>query len=257
MIHIKNPREIELMRQSSLIVVDVLDAMEDAVRPGVSTFELNQLAERIIKKAKAKAVFKGYRISNLPPYPYSICASINDIVVHGYSKKDRILKEGDIIGIDVGVRKNGYCGDAARTYAVGKVSKESLRLMKVTEEALYNGIAKAIVGNRVEDISYAIMETAHRNNISVADNLTGHGVGRKLHEDPVVPNIGKPGKGKRLKAGMTLAIEPMFNLGRPETVERGWEFYTKDKSRSAHYEHTIVITNDGPLILTKKGHNYG
>ncbi|RLC47743.1 MAG: type I methionyl aminopeptidase [Candidatus Cloacimonadota bacterium] len=257
MIHIKSQREIKLIRESALIVAEVLDAIEYAIRPGVSSYELNQLAERIIKKAKAKAAFKGYRISDLPPYPYAICASINNIVVHGYSTKNRILKDGDIIGIDVGVYKNGYYGDAARTYAVGKVSKQALRLMEVTKSALYNGIAKAIVGNRVGDISYAIMETAHKNNMSVADNLTGHGVGKKLHEDPMIPNIGEMGKGPRLKAGMTLAIEPMFNIGGPETIEHGWEFYTKDKSLSAHYEHTIVITNDGPQILSERVHNYG
>lgn len=250
MISIKSKTEIELMRESNRIVAEVLYQLAKMMKPGISTWELNEKAGEIIARNSAEAAFKGYQMDGLNPYPFSICASINNEIVHGYSSKDKILQDGDIIGIDVGVRKNGFCGDGARTFAVGNISEKNRKLLKATELALKRAIEQCKVGSRIGDISSIIEQTAKQNGFYVADGLTGHGVGRELHEDPIVPNIGKSGRGPRLVEGMTIAIEPMFNVGTSKTVEKEWVFFTADNSNSAHFENTVLIKKEGPEILT-------
>ncbi len=250
MIYIKTPAEIEKMRKSCRIIGELLDALETIIRPGISTLEIDKFAEDFIGSRGGKPSFKGYRVDGLPPFPGSICASINEQIVHGIPSAKKILQDGDIIGIDVGVVLDGYNGDAARTYRVGKISAEAEELLQVTKEALERGISAAIPGNRVGDISYAIGSFVAFKGYYVADNLTGHGVGRNLHEEPQIPNTGKPGRGPRLSAGMTLAIEPMVNIGTNRVLENGWEFKVADNSLSAHFEHTILVTDDKPEILT-------
>jgi len=250
MIYIKTPAEIEKMRKSCRIIGELLDALETIIRPGISTLEIDKFAEDFIGSRGGKPSFKGYRVDGLPPFPGSICASINEQIVHGIPSAKKILQDGDIIGIDVGVVLDGYNGDAARTYRVGKISAEAEELLQVTKEALERGISAAIPGNRVGDISYAIGSFVAFRGYYVADNLTGHGVGRNLHEEPQIPNTGKPGRGPRLSAGMTLAIEPMVNIGTNRVLENGWEFKVADNSLSAHFEHTILVTDGKPEILT-------
>ena len=250
MIYIKTPAEIEKMRKSCRIIGELLDALETIIRPGISTLEIDKFAEDFIGSRGGKPSFKGYRVDGLPPFPGSICASINEQIVHGIPSAKKILQEGDIIGIDVGVVLDGYNGDAARTYKVGKISAEAEELLQVTKEALERGISAAIPGNRVGDISYEIGSFVAFRGYYVADNLTGHGVGRNLHEEPQIPNTGKPGRGPRLSAGMTLAIEPMVNIGTNRVLENGWEFKVADNSLSAHFEHTILVTDGKPEILT-------
>ncbi len=250
MIYIKTPAEIEKMRKSCHIIGELLDALETIIRPGISTLEIDKFAEDFIGSRGGKPSFKGYRVDGLPPFPGSICASVNEQIVHGIPSAKKILQDGDIIGIDVGVVLDGYNGDAARTYKVGKISAEAEELLQVTKEALERGISAAIPGNRVGDISYAIGSFVAFRGYYVADNLTGHGVGRNLHEEPQIPNTGKPGSGPRLSAGMTLAIEPMVNIGTNRVLENGWEFKVADNSLSAHFEHTILVTDNKPEILT-------
>jgi methionyl aminopeptidase len=250
MIYIKTPAEIEKMRKSCRIIGELLDALETIIRPGISTLEIDKFAEDFIGSRGGKPSFKGYRVDGLPPFPGSICASVNEQIVHGIPSAKKILQDGDIIGIDVGVVLDGYNGDAARTYRVGKISADAEELLQVTKEALERGISAAIPGNRVGDISYAIGSFVAFRGYYVADNLTGHGVGRNLHEEPQIPNTGKPGRGPRLSAGMTLAIEPMVNIGTNRVLENGWEFKVADNSLSAHFEHTILVTDNKPEILT-------
>lgn len=250
MISIKNKVEIELMRESNRIVAEVIYQLGQLMKPGVSTLDLNNKAEEIIAENSAEAAFKGYQMDDLSPYPFSICASINYEVVHGYSSENKILQNGDIIGIDIGVKKNGFYGDGARTFAIGHISEENMKLLEVTELALKIAIEKCKVGNRIGDISSVIEKTAKENGFYVADGLTGHGIGRELHEEPCVPNFGKAGSGPRLVEGMTIAIEPMFNIGTSKTVEKGWVFCTADRSSSAHFEHTVLVRKEGPEILT-------
>lgn len=251
MITIKNTREIKLMRESNSLVALILDELHDMIKPGVNAFDLNARAEDIMKEHDAESAFKGYEMDDLDPYEYSICSSVNSEIVHGYSTKDKVLKNSDVIGIDVGIKLNGFCGDGARTFVVGTVSKEVQFLLDCTRKALENAIAQCKPGNRVGDISAAIEETAMDNRLHVAEWLTGHGIGRTLHEDPMVPNVGKKGTGPVLKPGMTLSIEPMFNIGTSKTVEKEWVFYTMDGSPSAHFENTVLITENEPEILTK------
>lgn len=251
MIHVKDEREIRLMRETNRIVGELLQYLGGFVRPGVTTLELDRLAEEFIRDRGATPAFKGYTVRGLGPFPGSICASVNSCIVHGIPSATRPLEDGDIIGIDVGTFKNGFYGDGAYTYKVGAVSPEADRLLKVTEEALYLGIAQAVPGNRVGDISNAI-ETHLRNaGYHAADCLTGHGVGRGLHEEPMIPNVGRKGVGPRLHKGMTLAIEPMINIGTHRVKEIGWEFFVADGSLSAHYEHTVLVTDREPEILTR------
>ena len=247
MISCKSEKEISYMRDAGRIVAKTIQELTAAVKVEVTTKELDRLAEDYIVKAGATPAFKG-----LYGFPSSICASINEEVVHGIPGS-RKLKDGDIISIDVGVGINGYFGDSAVTVPVGVASAEALRLIKVTEEALYKGIAEARPGARLSDISNAVQTWAEKDGYSVVRDFVGHGIGRKMHEDPQVPNVGKPGRGPRLRTGMTLAIEPMINLGAYEvrTLENNWTVVTNDAKLSAHFEHTVAITDSLPEILTR------
>ncbi len=250
MIHLKTPSEIVKMRKSCQIIGSLLDSLEGIIRPGINTLELDKYAEDFIRSHGGIPSFKGYQIPGLKPFPGSICASVNSAIVHGIPRSNLILKEGDIIGIDVGVELDGYHGDAARTYRVGKVSPTAEMLLTATYESLVLGIAAAKAGNRVGDISHAIGAYVASKGLFVADNLTGHGIGRNLHEEPQIPNSGTAGRGPRIAAGMTFAIEPMVNIGTNSVKEKGWEFHVADDSLSAHYEHTILVTDGEPEILT-------
>jgi methionyl aminopeptidase len=250
MIQIKNTAELDKMRKANQIIAELFEKMHHLIVPGVSTYELDRFAEQYILSQSAKPAFKGYRIPGLAPFPGAICASINDCIVHGIPSKKVLLKEGDIIGIDVGVLKDGFHGDAARTFRVGAVSEAAEHLLQVTKEALNQGISQARAGARVGDISNIIGSYVQSKGYFIADNLTGHGIGKKLHEDPIVPNDGPRGKGPRLRKGMTIAIEPMVNIGTNQVIEKGWEYFVMDGSLSAHFEHTIAITNTEPELLS-------
>lgn len=247
MIILKSQEEIEKIALSCRIVAKTLDYLRDKVNPGITTKEIERLAEDFIRANNAVPAFKGYK-----GYPASICASVNNEVIHGIPS-DRVLEEGDILGIDLGVYKDGFYGDAAYTFPVGKVDSEVERLLRVTEESLNIGIEKAMEDNRVSDISHSIQKHIETNGFSVVRAFVGHGIGRNLHEDPQIPNFGSPGRGPRLRSGMTLAIEPMVNEGGHEVVviDDGWTAITLDGKLSAHFEHTILVTSDKPRILTK------
>ncbi len=251
MITIKNNSEIAKMRESNRIVGLLLHKLDAIIKPGISTYDIDKFADELIRNEAGKAAFKGYSIPGLPPFPAAVCSSVNSCIVHGIPSKKKILGEGDIIGIDVGVYKDGYYGDAAKTFQVGEISEQAIALMAVTREALKRGISQAKDGARVGDISHAIGSYVMSQGYFVADSLTGHGIGTSLHEDPVVPNSGVKGKGPRLRKGMTIAIEPMVNIGTNRVIENGWEFYVADGSLSAHYEHTILITDNEAELLTK------
>lgn len=246
MIQLKSPRELDVMRRAGEITARILQEVVEAVSPGVTTRELDQLAEARCKELGAKPAFKGYH-----GYPCCLCISVNEQVVHGIPGK-RTLKEGDIVGIDFGVIVDGYYGDSARTVAVGKVTPDAQRLLQVTQEGLLRGIQEAKLGNRLFDISHAIQNYVERHGFSVVREFVGHGIGRSLHEEPQVPNYGPKGKGVSLKEGMVLAIEPMINAGgHAVRIESdGWTAVTVDGSLSAHFEHTVAITKNGPEILT-------
>lgn len=248
MIILKSEREIQYLYDAGQIVARTLKEVEKAVKPGVTTLELDKVAEDYILKCQAKPAFKGYH-----GFPATICASINEEVVHGIPNRLRQVKSGDIISIDIGAISNGFVGDAAVTLPVGEIDSEVQRLLDVTEHALYRGIEKALLDNRLSDISHAVQTYAEENGFSVVRDYVGHGIGRNMHEEPQVPNFGLPGRGPRLKAGMTLAIEPMVNIGtyEVETLGDNWTVVTKDRKQSAHFEHTIAITDEGPWILTK------
>jgi methionyl aminopeptidase len=247
MIILKSQEEINKMAEACLIVAKTLDYLKDMVNPGITTREIERFADDYISSNNAVSAFKGYR-----GYPASICTSVNNEVIHGIPSH-RVLEEGDILGIDLGVYKDGFYGDAAHTFPVGKIYKDAERLLKVTEESLYLGIRNAREGNRISDISCAIQNHAESNGFSVVRAFVGHGIGRNLHEDPQIPNFGMPGRGPRLRAGMTLAIEPMVNEGGYEVVilDDEWTAVTMDGGLSAHFEHTILVTSDEPKILTK------
>lgn len=251
MISVKTPREIELMREAGRVVAGILDVVEKHIRPGITTKELDQLAEEYVLSQDAKPAFKGYGFDRKNLFPATICLSIDDQVVHGIPGA-RKLEEGQLLSVDVGAVKGGYYGDAAKTFSVGEISDEKKKLMMVTEKALELGMEKAVSGNHVEDVSSAIQEYVEENGFSVVRDLVGHGIGTKLHEDPPVPNYGKRGKGSLLRNGMTLAIEPMVNAGtyKVYTAKDGWTVYTSDGKPSAHFEHTVVITDGKPEILT-------
>lgn len=253
MIHLKTERELILMRKAGKVVADILDLLREAVRPGVSTAELNRLAEDYTIKSGAKPAFKGYQPSHaVRPFPGTICASVNEEVVHGIPNETRFLDEGDILSVDVGVLLEGFYGDAACTYPVGTISPERKRLLSVAETALQRAIDAALKGNTVGDIGYAVESFVLSQGCGVVRDYTGHGVGRKLHESPQVPNFGKPGRGVTLQRGMTLAIEPMIMSGK-EAVKLGsddWVVVTADGSDAAHFEKSVVITDDKPEILT-------
>ncbi|MBN2899122.1 MAG: type I methionyl aminopeptidase [Clostridia bacterium] len=247
MIIIKSSKEIEALREAGKIVAYTHDVLKEAIKPGISTLELDQIAEKTIREHGAIPSFKGYG-----GFPGSICASINEEVVHGIPSKTRILKDGDIISVDIGALKNGFHGDAARTHPVGNTSEEALKLIEVTRDSFYAGLEFCRLGFRLSDISHAIQTYVEKHGFSVVRDYVGHGIGAGLHEDPQIPNYGPPGKGPRLMAGMVLAIEPMVNIGTYDVkvLQDDWTVITRDKKWSAHYEHTIVITDDAPEILT-------
>lgn len=247
MITLKSDREIELMREAGKIVALAIEEIRKAVAPGITTKELDAIAESFIRQCGAKPAFKGYN-----GFPASICASINEEVVHGIPGL-RKLKNGDIISVDVGSEINGYFGDAAITLPVGEIDPRLADLLKVTEASLYQGIKEAHLANRLSDISHAVQKYVEDNGFSVVRQYVGHGIGSAMHEEPQVPNFGKPGRGPRLQKGMALAIEPMVNMGNYEVYskEDKWTVVTKDNLPSAHFEHTIVILEDGPEIMTR------
>lgn len=246
MINIKSDMEIEYMRNAGKVVAEALAIIEQVIKPGITTAEIDKLAEEFIIKQGAKPSFKGYC-----GFPASICTSVNDEVVHGIPT-NRILLEGDIISIDCGAILNGYHGDAARTFPVGKVSNEAKMLIEITKNSFFEGIEKAIVGNRLSDISAVIQHFAEGYGYSVVRDFVGHGIGKSMHEDPEVPNYGTPSRGPKLVHGMVLAIEPMINIGKHyvKVKPNGWTVVTRDGSLSAHYENTVAILKDGPEILT-------
>lgn len=254
MIDIKSKREIELMKEACRLTALTHKEIEKAIKPGVSTLELDQIAERVIRENGGIPAQKGYPSydKKIPNFPASICASVNDEVIHGIPSKHVILKEGDVISIDLVAYKDGFNGDAARTYIVGKGSKEDEKLLEVTKQAFFEGIKYAKKGNRIGDISHAIGEYIEKNGFSVVKEFQGHGIGRSMHEDPGIPNYGKPGKGPKLEPGMTLAIEPMVIAGNPYILELddGWTIITEDGSNAAHYENTVLITEKEPEVLT-------
>lgn len=247
MVILKLPVEIEQARASNRIVAEVLSKLREKVKPGVRTKDLDKFAEEIAVKRGAKPAFKGYR-----GYPHSLCTSINEVVVHGMPS-ERILVEGDIIGLDFGVYYSGFFGDATITLPVGKVAQKASRLIQVTEQSLYTGIAQVKNGNRLGDISAAVQAKVEAAGFSIVRDFVGHGVGKSLHEDPQIPNFGKKGRGIELKSGMILAIEPMVNEGnyKVKTLPDGWTVVTEDGSLSAHFEHSVAITDNGPDILSK------
>ena len=247
MIILKSERELQYLYDAGQIVAKTHKEVKKAVKPGVTTFELDKVAEEYILGCQAKPIFKGYN-----GFPATICASINEEVVHGIPSRLRQVKSGDIISIDIGALINNYVGDAAVTLPVGEIEDEVRRLLDVTEQSLYKGIEMALVDNRLSDISHAVQSFVEENHFSVVRDYVGHGIGRSMHEEPQIPNFGMPGRGPRLKAGMALAIEPMVNMGtyEVETLQDNWTVVTKDRKRSAHYEHTIAVTDKGPWILT-------
>ena len=249
MIVLKTAKELALMQEACRISAAALRVAGEAVRPGVSTAEIDRAAENYIRSQGAEPNFKG-----LYGFPAAACISVNDEVIHGIPSKERILKEGDIVSIDLGAKINGFNGDNAATFAVGKISDEAQALLDTTRESLFEGIKMAAVGNKIGDIAFAVQSYCEARGYGVVREYTGHGVGRELHEDPAVPNYGKPGRGVRLTAGMTIAIEPMINQGTAaiRLMPDKWTVKTKDAKLSAHFEHTIAITPGGPVILTKE-----
>ncbi len=254
MIILKTPKEIERQQGACRIVAEVLSTISEAVRPGATTKELDLLAERLTKEKGAKPAFKGVKASGpYKPFPSVLCTSINDEVIHGIPS-DRALKDGDIVSIDFGVLYDGYYGDAAITVPVGRISEKARKLLRITEEALDKAIEKAVVGNRLSDISHAVQQYIESNGFSAVRDFVGHGIGRSLHEEPQVPNYGSAGRGVRLKEGMVLAIEPMINEGvcDVKVLDDGWTAVTADGKLSAHFEHCVAITKNEPIVLTKR-----
>ena len=252
MISLKSPCEIEVMRAANLIVAEVLTQLREHVRPGVTTAELDRIAEELTRQRSAVPAFKGYEV-NGRVFPKNVCISINEEIVHGIPSQKRVLQEGDIVGIDFDVRYQGLYGDAAITVAVGQTDPKSQRLMQATHEALWAGIEQVRVGHRLGDVSAAIQECAERDGFSVVREFVGHGIGKRLHEEPQVPNFGTRDRGVRLREGMVLALEPMVNAGGADVTikEDGWTAVTRDGSRSAHFEHSVAVTETGPYVLSQ------
>jgi len=254
MVTIKSKQEIEKMREACKVAALAQKAVEEAIKPGISTWELDKIAENTIRENGGIPAEKGYPsgVKGVPPFPGSICASVNDEVIHGIPSKKVILKEGDIVSVDLVAYKDGFNGDCARTYVVGKIDKQTQKLIDVTKQAFFEGIKFAKKGNRIGDVSHAIGEFVEKNGFSVVKEFQGHGIGRQMHEDPGIPNYGREGRGVRLEPGMTLAIEPMVIAGGDEIFELddGWTIVTGDGTNAAHYENTILITENEPEILT-------
>lgn len=247
MIIIKNQIELDIMRKAGRLTGETLKMIKEHIRPGISTQEIDSLCEEFITRHGARPSFKNYH-----GFTGSICASVNEVVIHGIPSKDKILQEGDIISVDVGAYLNGFHGDAARTFPVGEISEEAARLVRVTEESFFKGIESAFEGKRLGDISHAIQAHAEKNGFSIVRDFTGHGIGRNLHEDPQIPNYGVEGRGPKLAKGMVLAIEPMVNAGTYHVKVLGdnWTTVTRDGRLAAHYENTVIITEGAPEIIT-------
>jgi len=249
-IELKSKEEVDRMRRPAAIVAEILAALKDAVKPGVTTQELDRIAERMIEKRGCRSAFKNYRVGD-SVFPAVLCASINEQVVHGIPS-DRKLEGGDLLSLDFGVETDGFFGDAAISVPVGAVDEETERLLDVTQRCLAAGIEELRAGNRLGDVGAAVQQTAEEAGFSVVRDFVGHGIGRSLHEDPQVPNFGTPGKGRELRPGMVIALEPMINAGGPavRVLSDGWTAVTADGRRSAHFEHTVAVTKNGPRILT-------
>ena len=247
-IYLKTKDEIAKLRKANLAVAAVLDACEAACKPGATTWDLNEIAAAKLEELGAKSAFLGYH-----DYPAVLCTSVNEVVVHGIPRKDLVLKSGDIVGIDFGCFVEGYCGDSARTILVGDVNADTRKLVGATKDALDRAIEQCKAGNRLQDIGWAVQSFVEPLGYSVVRSFVGHGIGRDMHEDPPVPNYGSPGRGLRLKPGLVLAIEPMVNFGGPdvELLGDGWTAVTKDRSLSAHFEHSVAITEEGPFVLSR------
>lgn len=247
MIHLKSQEEIELLRENNQLVSLTLAEVGRHVRPGVSTLELDRIAEAFIRDHGAEPSFLGYN-----GFPNTLCMSVNDVVVHGIPSAKAILREGDILSVDCGTFMKGFCGDSAYTFAVGQIAPEKAELLRVTKEALYKGVAQAVAGNRIGDIGNAVQEHAESHGYGVVREMVGHGLGRRMHEEPEVPNYGARGRGPLLKKGMVLCIEPMINMGSRYIVfdRDGWAVRTKDGKPAAHFEFAVAITPDGPDVLT-------
>lgn len=254
MVTIKSKKEIELMREACRVTSLVYKELEKFIKPGMTSLELDQFADKIIRENGGIPAQKGYPsgVRGVPNFPSTLCVSINDEIIHGIPSAKKIIRDGDVVSIDLVVYKDGFNGDAARTFIVGNASNEAKRLVEVTKQAFFEGIKYAVKGNRIGDISHAIGEFVEKNGYSVVREFQGHGIGREMHEDPGIPNYGKAGKGIRLEPGMTLAIEPMVIQGKPNILELddGWTIITEDGSLAAHYENTILITEKEPEILT-------
>ena len=249
MIVCRSAAEIERLRRANQFVAEVLQQLEAAVAPGVTTADLDRLAERLVRDGGAEPAFKGYR-----GYPATLCASINEEVVHGIPSPTRVLRDGDIISLDVGVKLNGFYGDSAVTVPVGRVPEQTTTLLRVTREALDRAIAQVRVGGRLSDIGHAVQQWVEAHGFSVVREFVGHGIGERLHEEPSIPNYGLAGRGPKLAEGMVLAIEPMVAMGQPETrvLSDGWTAVTRDGSLAAHFEHTVAVSATGPLVLTAR-----
>ena len=247
-VYYKSSGEIEKMRAANLVVAEILDRCEEAVAPGMTTWDFEELCRAEIERHRVKSAFLGYM-----EYPCVVCTSVNEVVVHGIPRKDVVLAEGDIFSVDFGAYKDDFCGDSARTVAVGKISPEAKRLVDVTRRALELGIEQARPGNRMHDIGAAIQNYVEDNGFSVVKQFVGHGIGRQMHEDPAVPNYGRRGRGVRLKPGLVIAIEPMVNAGthEVEVLEDQWTAVTRDGQLSAHFEHSVAITEKGPVVLSR------
>jgi methionyl aminopeptidase len=250
-LELKSKEDVARMRRAGGIVAEVLQRLQEEVRPGVTTLELDRIAEELTRKRGAVPAFKGYRVADRV-FPASLCVSINEEVVHGIPSA-RALHEGDIVGLDFGVVVDGYYGDAAVTVPVGAITEQAQHLVEATRESLWQGIGTIRAGRRLGDLSHAIQSYAEGAGLSVVREFVGHGIGRRLHEEPQVPNFGEPGRGRLLREGMVLAIEPMLNLGEPGVLVKddGWTAVTRDGSLSAHFEHSVAITADGPMVLTQ------
>jgi len=258
-IQLKSREEIGLMREAGLVAAEILESVCQAAKPGVSTWELDRIARAGIEKHKVKSAFLGYGGYDVPPYTGVLCTSRNHVIVHGIPRKDDVIADGDIIGLDFGIFKHGFCADTARTICVGNVSEKNRTLVETTHRALEEAIALCKVGSRLGDLGAAIQNYAESRGYSVVRQFVGHGTGKQMHEDPQVPNFGVAGSGKRLKAGLVIAVEPMVNAGSPdvEVLDDKWTAVTRDRSMSAHFEHTIAVTEEGPWVLTRPSSSPG
>ncbi|MFC1482311.1 type I methionyl aminopeptidase [Myxococcota bacterium] len=251
---LKSSAEIAKLREANLIVAEVLDEVGRLAAPGVTTWELELAARAILKKRGATSAFMGYQPGgDVPPFPAVLCTSRNEVIVHGIPSKEEVLEEGDILSVDFGCFKEGWCGDAARTYEVGVISDEAAQLLRATREGLDKAIEHLVVRNRLGDVSHAIQSHVESYGFSVVQKFVGHGIGRSMHEPPQVPNFGRPGRGARLNRGLVVAVEPMVNVGTAdvEILDDGWTAVTKDRKLSAHFEHSVAVTDNGPLILSQ------